>query len=393
MKTKEKQKSIFPRKNIKKERFLSILRLIIDLIVSVSLVYMLNHMTDWLSRLVPSTEEWTLVIMIIPLTLFGIYISLYSANFQNNKEKVICGDSYALIRKSYLINSSWIHAFKLNGVVMLSTLLLSLIIQDYPMIVGTALVLCVDLAVLIGLELLYTRKTISELYKYQFSRGFKVIEEMFFFSDEQLSELERGILDNDWLSVDDLLNKKVCFEEYLEILYYELELLPKDVVTRIGIDYMRAFSFSPKQIENYLLYKKHIDNVIFLSSQIKEFDNEKGLEKIILALGEEWINNLHKIILFRTKRLKRFNVLHKKKRKSLLQYVKEIGRSRICYYLLLEQYNIISQCINQCNDFPKKQSKFENDAKIWLDGLKEIDESHEKFLQLARKILKEAKGL
>jgi hypothetical protein len=165
------------------------------------------------------------------------------------------------------------------------------------------------------------------------------------------------------------------------------------VVTRIGIDYISAFSFSPKQIEKYLLYKKHIENVIFLSNKIKEFDNEKGSEKIILALGGEWINNLHETILFRTKRLKRFKVLLKRKRKSLLLYLKEIGRSRICYYLLLEQYNMISQCINQCNNFPKQQSKFENHAKIWFDGLKEIDENHEKFLQLAKKILKETKGL
>lgn len=381
MTRRREQTSLFPKKNLKKAKTIKILSLFLQLPLSIGLVLILTKMDEFLSKFVPSTEEWTLVIMLIPLTILGIYISLFSSNLHGNKDKTICGEPYPKIKSKYITNSWILNTFKYNTLTATIGFVMYIITSDYPMIIGSGLVLSLDLFIFVLLEMYFNQKSTAELYQREFDIFFKSIEEILYFSQDELANIETMIQKGDWSGVNNLLSSKFDMSEYIDEMCYEFADYPPTLSRDISIRFAKTFSFTPKLIENNLLYKKHIDNVLLLSNNARGTGDDRGADELLISMSESWVQNVLKFLPFARKNFKKYNGRIGKTPDSFICFLEELQRFRILHNMFIEEHKIISDAINQTKYFERRKRDFENSSKLLIEALTTINNRHDDLLR------------
>ena len=377
--TKERENTLFSEKSIKRTRVITILKLLGQLVINISLIIVFNALDVIFAGLVPSKEEWTLVIMVIPLSLFGIYTSLFSSNHQNHRDEVVCGKSYNEIRKSAFKNSLTLDTFRVNIISVSLMFAIYLLTVNYPMIVGTSLVLCIDLPVFILFELNHSKKSLAVLYKEQFSLFFKSIDFKVFFSKEDLSKVEELLKSNRWAEINEMVVQKCEIEDFFDIFSQELTALPHAVASEVISAFVNSCSFAPKHVENHLVYKYCIDRSIVLADKIRQNGDELCADKLLICLGEQWVHNLISFFSFETDSIK-LNRKKSNKLKAFLNALKDSMKMRLLHDVFLEEYTTIMDKIKKLKHFSNRRKQLVINSNLIADTLATINKKHDDFV-------------
>ena len=382
---KRKKNSIFKRKNSTLNLIGSILWALFLAFLNFLLLTLLSAASEFLAELVPTNEAWTLVVMVIPITVFGIYVSLLSSNYSQNKNLIIWGKTYTDIKDRRYDGNSFPRSFRINAGMMAAAFVIYFIQLNYPMLIGSALILSVDLFVLIFLEIYEGSKNQIDLYENQFSYHLKTLEDVFL-TDVELAKIEKDLSYNDFESAEKIFFAKcVFFDQSLMQLEYELEDFPKPIKKEIWLRFIKFFSLDLKRIENAFFYKRLATEIQRISDNERKNGNNLCANEIILCFCENWVKKANDYYRTMGKRIQKRAPKAKRNSNGLLIFLKETLRHKITFNEFLNIQENILKSVESVDATPNndwRKTRARKNIENLSDNMKDFNVQIEEMFSL-----------
>ena len=390
-----KKISVFPVKNKILELLVGVLGNLALAAINFQLMILLNKASEFLAELVPSETAWTVVVMVIPITVFGIYASSLLSNYNQNKNLIIWGKTYIEIKKQKDNGNTLPRIFLVNAVFMTFLFVIYFVQQNHPMLVGAALVLSVDLLVLTFFEMYEGTKSEIDLYKQQFAYHRKNIKSIFL-TEVELSKIEVSISAKDYETAENVfLSKCGFFNQSLPQLEYEMQELPRSVKKEIWVRYINFFSLDLKRIENAIFYKRQWSDLKRISTMERANGDNFCANEIVLCFSEFWIKRANQYLRTMRKRIQKLAPQAKRNFNGLFDFTKEILRNTISFdEFIIIQEDVLKILVNvdsiPSNDLRKKS--IENNIDSLNRSMKELKGQFEKLFSLLVESTKKHNG-
>lgn len=384
---KRKKKSIFPEKKWKLNLIGSILWVLSFGIINWLLVMFLNKASEFLARLVPSNEAWALAVMVIPITMFGIYISLLSSNYAQNKDMVVWGKTYSEIREKRISEISFARSFLASAIAMVICFAFYFVQLDYPKLIGTALILSVALFALTMFELMEGKKNQVDLYKDQFPCHLKKIKEILLF-DSELNEIEKTLSKNDLQSAEKIFFSKCdFFDKPLKELEFELEQLPSVIRKKVWVSFIDYFSLDLKRIEDAIFYKRFVVEIHRISIKERSARNDWCANEMLLYLAESWVKNVIEYSATMNKRIEKRAAKAKKRSNGMVDLLEEGLRRKITFVAFLSIQEMLLKAIDDVEDseiYEERKQRIQSEIRALSDSMAAFNKGFEETLNLLK---------
>ena len=381
---KREKKSIFPEKKWKLGLVGNILWFLFLLVINWGLIRFLSRAGEFLAKLVPSNETWALAVMVIPITMFGIYISLLSSNYAQNKDMVTWGKTYGEIREKRFSENSFTRSLVASAVGQVICFVIYFVQLDYPMLIGTALILSVILFALTIFELIEGKKNPVDLYKEQFFCYLKRITEVLLF-DAELNAIEKTLSKNDLHSAEKIFFAKCdFFDRPLKELEFELEQMPCVIRKKIWVSFIDCFSLDLKRIEDAIFYTRFVTEIHRVSIAQRSIGNAWLANEMLLHLAESWVKKVNDYSAAMNKGIKKYAAKAKKSPNGMVDFLKEGLRRKITFIAFLSIQEVILKAMNDVDDSKEEKHKTEDQIRALSDSMASFNKRFDEALGLLK---------